>query len=323
MSMTLREKYLLKKQKQLSEKLNSTDKNFLQETKITNMIIEAIEEEDLQEVEKLIDKLRSMKGKGVAALDKAISNAEADVAKYASGGIGTEFLTKIKGMVGLKNPIVKVTTFADALEQGLKQVPTILKINLGDQEFLKKNLEFPIDKILEKDAKKKKVVTDTIFKAFKPKGILSSFKNVPYVEDMSKLARDLTATPLKNLVDLVKLSSAAPTAQSLTDDVKDVATATSTGDKQTTSVTPATSTEKGEQTAPTKDTTKTTGTEEKPAPQAAEPGTKNAIDQLKDYLAGPSRENNLNNLPKVVQALIDAGLDPEKLRIDPKKLQLK
>lgn len=313
MSTTLKQKYKNNQLKVLSEKLEILDKDLCKEMKHANLLIEAIEEEDLETITKIVEKLRKMKGKGVPALDKAISNAETEITKYGSGGFGTEFLTKIKGLVGIKNPVVKVTTFADALEQGLKQVPTILKNIIGDQEFLTKNLDLPIDEILKKDAKKKKILIDTILKALKPKGLLSSFKNVPYVEDMNKLVTDLTATKLKNLVDLVKLSNSGPSAQSLSTDVKDTIAGDGT-DKQTTTAVGSEPTKKGQEASPGKDTTSSTPTSEKTPTQTSstQPNVKKVANKLRSTLR--LKGVNDNTLSKVVDDLINAGLDPEKLK---------
>jgi len=70
-----------------------------------------------------------MKAFNIASLNKGIEQAQAEINKYTAGGPITAAWTKMKKLVGIDNPIVKVTTFADALERGFAQIPRILKNN--------------------------------------------------------------------------------------------------------------------------------------------------------------------------------------------------
>lgn len=132
MAQSLKKRYDAKRVKQLREHVQSARKTLLAEHQTAQLIIEALDEDDLQKVSEIIDKLRGMQSPQLPVLSKAIKTAIAELNKYTAGGPLTKAWTKIKKMVGIDNPVVKITTFADALERGLGQFPQIIKNNLGD-----------------------------------------------------------------------------------------------------------------------------------------------------------------------------------------------
>jgi len=188
-----------------------------------------MDEEDLKKVSQVIDKLRGLKGKGLHSLDTAIEQAEAELNKYTGGGAIAKAWGKLKSKVGIDNPVVKIMTMADALEQGFKQLPVILKNNIGDMESLKSQAEKSIDDIVT-DAGKKKTLVANIVKALSPKGIFGSFKNLPYL-DKNTFAADITATKLSALAPIIKAGTSGASPQEVAGDLKD--TAASGGEAQT------------------------------------------------------------------------------------------
>lgn len=132
MAQSLKKRYNAKRVKQLHEHVQSAHKTLLAEHQAAQLIIEALDEDDLQKVSEIIDKLRGMQSPQLPVLSKAIKTAITELNKYTAGGTLTKAWTKIKKMVGIDNPVVKITTFADALERGLGQFPQIIKNNLGD-----------------------------------------------------------------------------------------------------------------------------------------------------------------------------------------------
>ena len=134
MARSLKERYEIKKVTSLKERLAVVDQQVLEENKLANLIIETMSQDDLDKISAIVDKLERIKDaagrdKNLQVLTNAIDTAIQDVNKYAAGGPLSAAWTKLKAKVGVDNPIVKVATFANALESGFKQVPKILRNN--------------------------------------------------------------------------------------------------------------------------------------------------------------------------------------------------
>lgn len=220
MSQTLKERYETQLLNAVSERASKADQELMIETKTANMLIEAMNAQDLKKASEVIDKLRTLKGKGFVSLDTAIDKAIAELNKYTGGGPLTQTWAKLKTKVGIDNPLVKVMTFSNALETGFKQIPTILKNNLGEitQEMSTKSANDVIQ-----DENVKTNISNNLLKALSPAGVFGAFKRVPYVDNMKILIQDLLSAPLKNLNDLVKLTTSGPQTAEIAADIKDVA----------------------------------------------------------------------------------------------------
>lgn len=109
----------------LNERVVILDRKMLNE-RHTRLLVEALDDATLQTANNIINKLRKIKGKGLKSLDDSISEAENQLNKYTGGGVLSKALTKLKSVVGIDNPLVKFMTFANALENGFKQLPTII-----------------------------------------------------------------------------------------------------------------------------------------------------------------------------------------------------
>lgn len=126
---TLRERYEGKQVQRLRKRAAAADRVILAEERTSRLLIEAMDEGDLQKVTALIQKLGTVKTPELPKLKAAIEQAEAEINRYTSGGPLTAAWTKMKSLVGVDNPVVKVAVFADALEKGFSQIPQILKNN--------------------------------------------------------------------------------------------------------------------------------------------------------------------------------------------------
>lgn len=129
MAGTLKERYEGKQLQQLQERLQRADAQLLREERTARLLLEAMDEEDLNKVTQIIQKLQKVKRPELPMLTKAIETAEAEINKYTAGGPLVKAWSKLKTKVGIDNPIVKVTTFASALEKGFSLIPQILKNN--------------------------------------------------------------------------------------------------------------------------------------------------------------------------------------------------
>ncbi len=138
MTNPLKNRHDTKQISKLCERLKLADVDVMTENRVTQLLLEAMNEEDFKKVSAIIEKLNAIKNpKDLPNLTKAIEQAEAELNKYTGGGPITAAITKLKGLVGIDNPIVKITTFANALEKGFSQIPQILKNNGIDTTKLK------------------------------------------------------------------------------------------------------------------------------------------------------------------------------------------
>lgn len=218
MAQSLKEGYEARRVEALKEQLRDIDKHVLNEHQTARLIIEAMDQEDLNKASQIIDKLRNMKGKGLTHLDAAISAAETELNKYTGGGILTKAWTKLKSRIGIDNPLVKVMTFANALETGFKQLPMIIKNNVG--QLTPEQADQSLNDIVT-DADKRTILTNNMLKALSPKGIFGVFKKVPYI-DKSLLVTDLLSVTLKNMNVIVKQAATGPQTDQVAADMKDV-----------------------------------------------------------------------------------------------------
>jgi hypothetical protein len=129
MTRTLKERYESNRVKSLQERVKRIDEDVIAEHRFAQLLVEAMDENDLNKVQAIVQKLSKIKNPALPRLTAAIEQAEAEINKYTAGGPLTKGWAKMKKLVGIDNPIVKVTTFADALEKGFAQIPTILKNN--------------------------------------------------------------------------------------------------------------------------------------------------------------------------------------------------
>lgn len=129
MTRSLKERYESNRVKQLQERVKRIDEDVLAEHRFAQLLVEAMDENDLNKVAAIVQKLTKIKNPALPRLTAAIEQAEAEINKYTAGGPITKAWSKMKNLVGIDNPIVKVTTFADALEKGFAQIPQILKNN--------------------------------------------------------------------------------------------------------------------------------------------------------------------------------------------------
>jgi len=315
MAKSLKERRTERKYQSLNERLQRIDEQLMREHRVANLLIEAMNEDDLNKVTAIIQKLSTVKNPQLPVLSKAIEQAQAEINKYTVGGPLTKAWSKIKGLVGVDNPIVKVTTFASALEKGFSQVPTILNNNGVDLQGADTTKSLLTIVGTGNDAEKKlKSITAQLRKALSPGGIYGTFKKVPYVDGQA-LAQELIKVPVNVFSQIAKKIQTGAKAADVAPDLK--TQITGQGDVQTKSgnttepTVPSAQTQPGEPPKQTTVTTKTTPTGEHPAQP---PGTKRggggavtdhkqkAFNRLKD--SDVFKKVGLNDAS--AQALLDA-----------------
>jgi hypothetical protein len=286
----------LKEQRQarLVERIVAADKQLLQEERVASMLLEAMNQEDLNKVDAIVQKLNSIKSPQLPKLTAAIEKAQAEINKYTAGGPLTKAWTKVKGAVGIDNPIVKVMTFANALERGFSQIPTILRNNgidlknvdlskslaallakpqatgdrakpdvLGSTELNPPPEAAPATSQNEADSQvegKLKTVLTQLQKALSPGGIYGVFRKVPYINSQ-ELAQELIQAPVNVFAQVAKKIQSGAKAADVAADLK--GQIAGQGEEQTAHSGKEDPTKPSQQTQPTvpgKPTVATTGT---------------------------------------------------------------
>lgn len=190
------------------------------------LLMEALDEEELKKASEVIEKLRKLGDTAekfkLSSLAKAIDSAEKEVNEYVGGTGSSQFVQKVKSLFSRStgaNPVLKALALASALEQGFKQIPTILKNNIKDVE---KKKEDTIQTILGTDEKTRKNISNTLEKAFVPEGIYGKiFNKIPYFENQKAFVQELmmNATPLA-LSELVKADKSGRSAEEIAPEVQ-------------------------------------------------------------------------------------------------------
>lgn len=226
---TLQQKY---QEKKLQETVNRAQmaSRFIRENRsdyYARLLIEELSQEDLDKATEVIEKLRKFediaKTGNMPTLANALKKAQEEVNKY-TGGEGSKMKQNIMGLFSKSkgnNPITKSLALASALEQGLKQIPQVLKNNIKDYDK-GDNAKKTLQDLLGSDQKAQKVVSDTLKKAFVPKGIFGKiFGKIPYMENPEKFVAELmsSATP-KALAELFKANDAGPQTAEIAQDMQ-------------------------------------------------------------------------------------------------------
>lgn len=342
---TLRERYRARRLTNLQERIKKIDQTLLLEERAARLLIEAMDEEDLQKVSAIIDKLRKLKRPELPILTKAIEQAESEINKYTAGGPLTRAWGKLKKLVGVDNPIVKVTTFASALEKGFSQIPQILKnngVDLGairdadlnqslanyvaqksgskktDEKsgaemakspfFTGKQVEVQLREANVEITGNLKDIVNQLRAALSPGGIFGAFKKVPYA-DSDALAQELVQAPLKVFSLVSKTINRGTKAAEIAPDMKGLVTGK--GDLETKGSIPGIPTKPGEATTSTTGGKPTTATSDtKPAGETpAQPtAAKKAFNSLKDAKVGKKYGVSDGALEAILSHLADQDM---------------
>lgn len=297
MTKSLRERYAQKKLNAINEKVAKKAKSqLLINENMSRLLIEAMDDNDLRTAEQIITKLRKMKGHGMKNLDISISEAEAEINKYTGGGSISQAWTKIKSSLGFDNPLVKIMTFANALEKGFKQMPTIIKNVIGGNEGYDESSSITDMGLSEEQ---QKTIINNMRKALSPEGIFGMFKKVPYI-NKDKLISDLVTVPVKSLMNVVNVSNSGPQTDKIAKDIQ----GQFAGGSQTNKTTPGTPTTSSEETSGTKPTTGTIKSQgSKSSEERTNTGTlKTITDDVLQKMSTDSTVITQPSFPKSVKA---------------------
>jgi hypothetical protein len=259
----------------------------------------------------------------------------------------------MKNIVGIDNPVVKITTFADALEKGFSQVPTILMNNgvdlknvdlgksLASVLSVKKtgaksdndlgNVTYGSTKTTASTtqneaedpagaaANKLKSIVAQLQKALSPGGIFGAFKKVPYISS-AELAQELVQAPLRAFSTIAKRINAGTKAAEVAPDLKSQVTAAPGTTSNNGNSAPAAPAQPEQQTQPADPSTGPTPTTN-PTPTGSNTPKPQGGGANQNYAAAKSKivpllasiKKTPGSIDAVIKKLVDAGLDPSKL----------
>lgn len=231
---TLKQQYAKRQATQLLERVRRADSQIIYENKIANLIFEAMDQKELDKISAVIDKLKSLKGKAGNVLDNGIDVAIMAMNKAGgSEGFFSSLIKKGREKLGIKSPIVNIMAFADAIERGFKQLPTILKNLSADQP---KNDDDTIQNIIQasipagtpeaKSDKALKIAKSNILKAFTPGGIYSAVGKIPFVKTDALVNEFINSVAVKQLLGVSNQISSGPQASDseVAEELKSIAT---------------------------------------------------------------------------------------------------
>ncbi len=262
MAQSRKRRHDAKKLTALQEHVKLANQRIIEEHRIAGLLVEVMDEEDLNKVSQIIDKLRSIANPQLPVLSKAIDIAITELNKYTAGGPITKAWSKLKSKVGIDNPVVKITTFADALERGFSQMPVIIKNNVGNLKnidtskslstLLAEPKKTGTEKTIKTDKEstfaddpvgshwpgpsqneadgtapsgKLKTVADQMLKALAPGGIFGAFKRIPYI-DPKALVQELITAPINAVAPAVKKMQGGVHAADVAKDMQSQVTGT-------------------------------------------------------------------------------------------------
>lgn len=288
---------------------------------MAQLIVEALDSEELQNATKILKKLGAIK-KAVDAdvdlketLGVAIQEAADEVNEFTGGGFksllkkGMGALAQKFGAKAGENPILKSLVLLNALERGFGDAIDLIQNSIPD--FDASSEQSIID---QSDEKVVKNLRRSLTKAFVPEGIFSKIKSIfgassggmPYVKNADVIINGILGMPAKTLTPIIKAATTGPSSNDASNSIQNVMKA-SKGSK-----------EKKAEEQPVKDvealasavaTGQTEDKGEDAAAKASEQAASNpkvVVKQLVDFVAKQSKQN-ADVVEKVLNALLKKG----------------
>lgn len=149
-------------------------------------LLEAVDQQKLQQVNAALDRLDGLVPDAALIFNKAIEDAKADLSNYLQGGV-KQFFKNIAG-----DPVLKATSFANAVRAGLAALPSVARLFLPKGS--EKEAQKPYLQLVPQE--KQQAFIANVEKAFKPEttvDITSMFKgnSMPYVANLQAAVQEL------------------------------------------------------------------------------------------------------------------------------------
>jgi len=202
---------------------------------MAQLIVEALDSEELQNATKILKKLGAIK-KAVDAdvdlketLGVAIQEAADEVNEFTGGGFkallkkGMGALAQKFGAKAGENPILKSLVLLNALERGFGDAIDLIENAMPDFDATSEQ------SISEQgDEKVLKNLRNSLTKAFVPEGIFSKIKSIfgaasgglPYVKNAEVIINGILGTPAKTLIPIIKAATTGPSSNDATNSIQ-------------------------------------------------------------------------------------------------------
>lgn len=228
-------------------------------------LLEAVDQQKLQQVQQALAKLDGLVPDGANIFNQAIEAAKNDLANYLRGGVKQFF----KNLAG--DPVLKASSFANAIHAGLANLPAIVKLYLpkgAENEAQRSVLE------LTPQEKQQQLVQQMV-KAFEPESSVDirnmfSGNKMPYVQNLQAAVQELLQNVAPNTGFKLAQQAAAQPAPEVQQAPQGKAEQTPS---QSTAATPGTVNAPTTSTQPTQAANATTSSTETAPTQAAKAPT--------------------------------------------------
>lgn len=150
------------------------------------VLLEAVDQAALQQVSQALAKLEGLVPDGANIFNQAIEAAKTDLGNYLKGGVKQFF----KNLVG--DPVLKATSFANAVRAGFAAFPTVSKLYLP--KGAENEQQRSVMELIPQD--KQQQFVQAMVKAFTPESkvdISQLFKgnSMPYVQNLQAAVQEL------------------------------------------------------------------------------------------------------------------------------------
>ena len=157
-------------------------------------LLEAVDQQKLQQITAALAKLDGLVPDGANMFNQAIEAAKADLASYLRGGV-KQFFKNIAG-----DPVLKATSFANAIRAGLANMPAIAKLYLP--RGAEKETQRSVMELIPTE--KQQQFVQAMVKAFEPEtnvDMTSLFKgnSMPYVQNLQAAVQELLQNVAPNV----------------------------------------------------------------------------------------------------------------------------
>jgi hypothetical protein len=233
---SLQESYTLRKR--IAEVRLSQESRLLSEaTRTGELLLEELSKGELKQATEVVKKLGALEKvvpDDSEEFKAAISDAMEDVRSFMGGGGLKQMLSRGIGAVASKlgikvgeNPLLKSLTLMSSLEKSIPELKDTVEKTAKEKVFTDENKEKPLSDAIGDEVITKNLM-DIVAKSMAPEGVFSKLsslfgKGIPYVKDVKKFVRELFATKVGEIDEIVKVLESGIQAEDVEDTTKELA----------------------------------------------------------------------------------------------------
>lgn len=216
----------------------SQERRLLSEaTRTGELLLEELSKDELKQATEVVKKLGSLEKvvpDDSEEFKTAISDAMEDVRSFMGGGGLKQMLSRGIGAVASKlgikvgeNPLLKSLTLMSSLEKSIPELKDTVEKTAKEKVFTDENKEKPLSDAIGDEVITKNLM-DIVAKSMAPVGVFSKLsslfgKGIPYVKDVKKFVRELFATKVGEIDEIVKVLESGIQAEDVEDTTKEMA----------------------------------------------------------------------------------------------------